>query len=127
MLATLFASVGTIMLTAGDEFGRSQAGNNNAYAQDNALTWIDWATRDVALEDHVARLSAWRARHHPARVQFPEDGQWLTLSGQAMTAPDWHNREAFVWTAPDGAGFIVDRGATRVSLVMPTETPTPAE
>ena len=127
MLATLFASVGTIMLTAGDEFGRSQAGNNNAYAQDNALTWIDWATRDVALEDYVARLSAWRARHHPARVQFPEDGQWLTLSGQAMTAPDWHNREAFVWTAPDGAGFIVDRGATRVSLVMPTETPTPAE
>ncbi len=42
LLATLFASTGTIMLTAGDEFGRSQQGNNNAYAQDNAIGWIDW-------------------------------------------------------------------------------------
>ena len=42
LLATLFASRGTIMLTAGDEFGRSQRGNNNAYAQDNAITWLDW-------------------------------------------------------------------------------------
>ena len=42
MLATLFASRGSIMLTAGDEFGRTQHGNNNAYAQDNAVTWLDW-------------------------------------------------------------------------------------
>ena len=46
LLATLFASRGTIMLTAGDEFGRTQKGNNNAYAQDNELTWLDWAGRD---------------------------------------------------------------------------------
>ena len=43
MLSTLFASRGTIMLTAGDEFGRTQHGNNNAYAQDNEITWLDWA------------------------------------------------------------------------------------
>ena len=47
LLATLFASRGTIMLTAGDEFGRTQHGNNNAYAQDNAITWLDWAGRDT--------------------------------------------------------------------------------
>ena len=42
LLATLFLSRGTPMLTAGDEFGRSQRGNNNAYAQDNETTWLDW-------------------------------------------------------------------------------------
>ena len=42
LLSTLFATRGTIMLTAGDEAGRSQRGNNNAYCQDNAITWIDW-------------------------------------------------------------------------------------
>ena len=41
---------GTIQLTAGDEFGRSQRGNNNAYAQDNGMTWIDWSQRDAGLE-----------------------------------------------------------------------------
>ena len=54
LLATLFASRGTIMLTAGDEFGRSQGGNNNAYAQDNAITWLDWDRRDRDLEAFVA-------------------------------------------------------------------------
>ncbi|MBA3324441.1 MAG: glycogen debranching protein GlgX, partial [Rhodobacteraceae bacterium] len=60
LLATLFASRGTIQLTAGDEFGRSQSGNNNAYAQDNPLTWLDWAGRDRGLEACCARLSALR-------------------------------------------------------------------
>ncbi len=61
LLATLFASRGTIMLTAGDEFGRTQQGNNNAYAQDNAIGWVDWQNRDRDLEDFVAALAAFRA------------------------------------------------------------------
>ncbi|MGP0217223.1 glycogen debranching protein GlgX, partial [Escherichia coli] len=52
LLSTLFLSRGTIMLTAGDEFGRTQRGNNNAYAQDNAIGWIDWDARDTAIEAH---------------------------------------------------------------------------
>ena len=44
------------MLTAGDEFGRTQKGNNNAYAQDNDLTWLDWAGRDIELERYVVAL-----------------------------------------------------------------------
>ncbi|MEO6607324.1 MAG: glycogen debranching protein GlgX, partial [Aestuariivirga sp.] len=56
MLACLFLSRGTPMLTAGDEFGRSQNGNNNAYAQDNALTWLNWKDRDTALEAYVRSL-----------------------------------------------------------------------
>ena len=51
MLATLFAARGTLMLTAGDEFGRTQHGNNNAYAQDNPAFWLDWSGRDTELED----------------------------------------------------------------------------
>ena len=48
------------MLTAGDEFGRTQKGNNNAYAQDNELTWLDWAGRDQALEEFAFALAAVR-------------------------------------------------------------------
>ena len=62
LLSTLFASRGTIMLTAGDEFGRTQRGNNNAYAQDNEITWLDWESRDRELEEHVAALAAFRKR-----------------------------------------------------------------
>lgn len=91
MLGTLFASTGTLMLTAGDEFGRSQQGNNNAYAQDNALTWIDWAARDLDLEDHVAALSAWRAQRTSWFLQFPRAGTWLRLDGQSMQTTDWNN------------------------------------
>jgi glycogen operon protein len=116
MLATLFASTGTILLTAGDEFGRSQRGNNNAYAQDNAVTWIDWSARDTDLEAYVARLAAWRAAHFAARAEFPEDGRWTTPEGRAMTAHDWDSAAAFAWRAPDGSGFGIDRGTQTVRL-----------
>jgi hypothetical protein len=95
LLGTLFASTGTIMLTAGDEFGRTQLGNNNAYAQDNPLGWIDWHTRDTALEAHVARLSARRAQGDMTR--FPQDGQWLALDGAPMDAARWEARRHPVW------------------------------
>lgn len=101
LLATLFASRGAIMLTAGDEFGRSQRGNNNAYAQDNELTWLDWAERDVALEDFVAALGKLR-REVPALAQLDflrgsavdgsqvRDVEWLTEAGRAMSDANWH-------------------------------------
>lgn len=91
LLGTLFASTGTIMLTAGDEFGRSQRGNNNAYAQDNAVTWIDWESRDRDLADFVAQLAAWRADRHDWFSRFPESGEWLHLDGSRMTDADWEN------------------------------------
>ena len=56
LLACLFLSRGTIMLTAGDEFGRTQQGNNNAYAQDNEITWLNWQARDRKLESFVRSL-----------------------------------------------------------------------
>jgi glycogen operon protein len=95
LLSTLFASRGTIMLTAGDEFGRTQRGNNNAYAQDNAITWLDWDGRDRVLEAHAFTLAAWRASH-PAltATHWLADGEveWLTPAGHRMTEADWHDR-----------------------------------
>lgn len=91
MLETLFASTGTIMLTAGDEFGRSQKGNNNAYAQDNAITWIDWECRDISLEDFVSGLAERRDAHLGCFAQFPQSGDWLRLDGESMTVADWED------------------------------------
>ena len=68
LLSTLFASRGTIMLTAGDEFGRTQKGNNNAYAQDNEVTWLDWSGRDLALERHVIALAELRGSFRSLRI-----------------------------------------------------------
>ncbi len=94
LLATLFASRGTIMLTAGDEFGRTQQGNNNAYAQDNAISWVDWEGRDTALEDYAARLSAIRAAH-PAIAEptliGEADVDWLAFDGREFEGEDWHD------------------------------------
>lgn len=99
LLATLFASRGAIMLTAGDEFGRTQGGNNNAYAQDNEITWLDWQGRDHALEDFTAALSALR-RSAPAFARTdlltgrpPEapDVAWLTETGAPMEEAAWHD------------------------------------
>ncbi|MDE2437236.1 MAG: glycogen debranching protein GlgX [Sphingomonadales bacterium] len=105
LLGTLFASTGTIMLTAGDEFGRSQRGNNNAYCQDNAIGWIDWTDRDTALEDYVAGLAARRARRLAGLADFPEGGAWVEPDGQAMQAADWENPsgDGFDWVPPDNS------------------------
>lgn len=103
LLATLFASRGAIMLTAGDEFGRTQRGNNNAYAQDNALTWLDWKKRDRELEDFVATLSAMRAAFpvlretsyltgEPGPDGLP-DVRWLRPDGMEMDVADWEHPE----------------------------------
>lgn len=79
------------MLTAGDEFGRTQLGNNNAYCQDNHLTWLDWGDRDRLLEDHVAALAQWRAAHSSWFATFPRLGDWLSPSGQPMTIAEWED------------------------------------
>ncbi len=99
-LATLFLSQGIPMLLAGDEIGRSQGGNNNAYCQDNELSWVDWskaaAERDLLLfTRELARLR----RRHPVfrRRRFfkgtagkgAADIAWLTPAGEEMTEADW--------------------------------------
>jgi isoamylase len=100
LLVTLFLSQGIPMLLAGDEIGRTQAGNNNAYCQDNELSWVDWskaaAERDLLL--FTQRLARLRRRHPVFRRRrffkgTPERGAaditWLTPAGEEMTEADW--------------------------------------
>ena len=102
MLATLMLSQGTPMLLAGDEFGHSQNGNNNAYCQDNEITWLNWAARDTQLEAFTRDVIALRKTYpHFTQSRFlhgdiPEGGvapnvQWLSPSGQALKDHEWEN------------------------------------
>lgn len=98
LLATLLLSQGTPMLLAGDEHGHSQQGNNNAYCQDNELTWLNWGAADDALVGFTAGLIRLR-RAIPALRQeaWWRDGdgcvQWLNARGQAMTPAEWEQGE----------------------------------
>jgi glycogen operon protein len=100
-LVTLFLSQGVPMLLAGDEMGRTQQGNNNAYCQDNTISWVDWS--QAAAEQETLQFTETLAglrRDHPVfrrrrffRGQVPgaEKGDivWLTPAGQVMTDADW--------------------------------------
>jgi glycogen debranching enzyme GlgX/4-alpha-glucanotransferase len=104
MLATLLLSRGTPMLTMGDELGHTQQGNNNAYAQDNALSWLDWESADAALIAHTKRLIATRLGHPalwndkplsglPTDASGIPDVEWLRADGETMHSADWENAQ----------------------------------
>ncbi|PYC99951.1 glycogen debranching enzyme GlgX [Microbacterium esteraromaticum] len=103
MLATLLLSQGVPMISHGDELGRTQDGNNNGYAQDNEITWIDWEAADLPLIEFTAALTRLRALHPTfRRSRFfdgkpvrTEDGspvpdiEWLRPDGRTMQPEDW--------------------------------------
>ena len=125
LLATLFAARGTPMLTAGDEFGRTQTGNNNAYCQDE-LSWLDWEDRDVALEDFVAALSAFRRGGPLADQRWLASADWRDLADRPMTPDAWASAQGFLLRLPDPARptetlFLrIDRHERRVTLARAT-------
>ena len=82
------------MLTAGDEFGRTQRGNNNAYCQDNEITWLDWAGRDRDLEAFAFGLAEMRAGFSGfAQTHFlgSSDVEWLDERGVALDTAAWED------------------------------------
>ncbi len=102
LLASLLLSHGVPMLTAGDEMGRTQSGNNNAYCQDNAISWLcwDWTVEDESLVQFVSDLIALRKKHPVFRrysftnCHFPHKGNpihWYRPNGMPMHARDWQN------------------------------------
>ncbi len=104
LMVTLCLSNGVPMITAGDERGRTQGGNNNAYCQDNETSWIDWRPDDAWLDVYEITKAALRLRReHPALRQRhffegrptirggPKDLFWLHPSGREMTGDDWHD------------------------------------
>ena len=102
LLATLCLSAGVPMITAGDERGRTQRGNNNAYVQDNEISWMDWRPDDAWLDIYdVAKAALRLRREHPALRQRhflegrptveggPKDLAWVHPEGREMTEADW--------------------------------------
>ncbi|NSC24478.1 glycogen debranching protein GlgX [Streptomyces albus subsp. chlorinus] len=136
LIATLMVSQGVPMLSHGDEFGRTQQGNNNAYCQDGPLTWVRWpgddgpsdgpGAPDPALCDFV-RAMVWLRRDHPVfrRRRFfhgrPTEGThdelsdiaWFTPTGTEMTERDWqspHTRALTVFLNGDAISEPGERG-----------------
>jgi glycogen operon protein len=103
-LATLLLAQGVPMIVGGDEFGRSQGGNNNAWCQDNEISWFNWETGDRDLQAFTERLIRLR-REHPVfrRSAFLTGGEvrgsglpdvwWFRPDGRRMTQKDWHRQD----------------------------------
>ena len=93
--ATLLLSAGVPLLLGGDELGRTQRGNNNAYCQDNEITWFDWSTVDHELLEFTRDLITVRRRHPVFRRRrfatgpAAADLRWFTVSGTEMTDENW--------------------------------------
>src|SRR5216683_4952535 len=129
-LATLLLSQGVPMLLGGDEFGRTQGGNNNAWCQDNELSWFDWESVDEELLEYTRRLIALRQAHpvfrrsafltgREVRGSGLPDVWWFRTDGRRMTQKEWQrddvhtlgvflNGEEISERTPDGQDVVDD-------------------
>ena len=118
-LATLAFSQGVPMLAHGDELARTQRGNNNAYAQDNEITWVDWEldASQVALSEFTRKLIAIRQAHPVLRRRHffkgavidgstQKDVTWVGPDGAELLDEDWHDASAHAF------GMLIDGAAT---------------
>jgi glycogen operon protein len=141
LLSLLFVSRGAPMLPMGAELGYSQDGNNNAYAQNNAISWIDWPKADAALIEYTQRLIAIR-RDHPALSRdaflsgepFDASGladvEWRDAEGPLRTAQQWEEPEGrilvVVFAAPrpggeiDRVAIVLNRGHDGAAVALPS-------
>jgi len=138
MLTTLYASLGTPMLLGGDEFARTQRGNNNAYCQDNEISWFDWkrleSERGHAASDFVRRLAAVRRQYPLLRATRFLHGEveiapgildidWFDERGEHLSEADWHN--------PEGRALVMRRmrrredGTLESMTMLLNASPTP--
>jgi glycogen operon protein len=127
LLATLLLSLGTPMLLAGDEIGHSQRGNNNAYCQDNATTWLNWAQADQALYTFVQKVLALRQR----LVLLQADQWWQTTASAQGPAAHWRDAvgqplSAAAWDNPRSQALAMQlQGAGQSVLVLLNPLPEP--
>ena len=123
MLATLLLSFGVPMILGGDELGRTQQGNNNAYCQDNEISWVDWSQPDTQLQDFASRLVSFRKRHPVFRRRRFLAGaeaselRWFTPAGTEMTDGDWSDASALAITLYLDGSDDPDRAADGTPLL----------
>jgi len=140
LLGTLLVSRGVPMILGGDEFGRTQLGNNNAYCQDNPISWIDWTLREenAGLVAFVRDLIALRKSEPALRIaRFPDDAVeeedpwiWFDEAGNLMTEDEWNNpkRRSFgIFLDGEGNGaqsplvLLFNAGGDELTFVLPKE------
>jgi isoamylase len=124
LLTSLFLSQGVPMLVAGDEIGRTQKGNNNAYCQDNAISWLNWKKADQELLAFTQKLISLRKNHpvfcrrrwfqgQPIKGIGLEDIAWFLLDGSEMTEDHWTNdfaKTVGVFLFGKGIHYVGPRG-----------------
>ncbi len=126
-MATMMVSQGTPMILMGDEIGRSQGGNNNAYCQDSPIAWMDWSDNpdEQAFCDFTAGLI--RLRHQvpllgqPRYLHGAPDVRWLRADGAEMTPEDWGNglaRSVGLWLEGSGGAALVLANAHHDSVIF---------
>lgn len=130
LLTTLLVSQGTPMLQAGDEIGKSQRGNNNAYCQDNAINWLNWQNADTSLAEFTAHLIQIRSRFHQLKQQDWLTGERIPFQGQLVRDVCWwhiqgHEIQMHEWQTIGGAfGMLLPpsngniSGGNRTLLVL---------
>lgn len=137
LLACTVLAQGTPMLSAGDEIGHSQNGNNNPYCQDNAITWIDWSKADADLLAYTQRLIALRHQLLPFASQWysgitdasgMDDLSWWQADGSALQGDNWHQPMARTLTCLIGKpgrslrplAMLFNAGAEPAAFVLPS-------
>ena len=126
LLASLLLANGTPMLLAGDEFGNTQFGNNNAYCQDNEITWLKWQDFNQELFDLTKQLIATRKQIQSLQRDVwwsDENVTWLNIEGKSMQVEDWHHREskALQVVLDQRWLFLINAKAEPQSFTLPNE------
>jgi len=126
LLASLLLGNGTPMLLAGDEFGNTQFGNNNAYCQDNEITWLKWQDFNQELFDLTRQLIATRKQIQSLQRDVwwsDENVTWLNIEGKSMRTEDWHHREskALQVVLDQRWLFLINAKAEPQSFTLPNE------
>ena len=124
LLATLFLSRGTMMMTAGDEFGRTQSGNNNAYSQDNEITWLSWQNANQKLIDYVSKINGLRGQYESLfQDQFigANEALWFDETGKPL---DWQRPEnrflgLMLKRGNESLVILLNASAQEISLALP--------